>query len=430
MINALMAFAMAWEPVALSAALYMQTQEVRKVLKQNNLDDSLLATLQTTVNADIELFKKLPTGSKLYAAFMVGMLGFSKKQMFSVLKLKRDSALYLQRRLIGLASCINSLKAMNDIVIEEQLQGFETITELFDPNSKHSANLKNLIHTLTTNTFTGEASSFSRLGRVLVAETLTREVKNELRDALEAAGKLDALLSMTKLMREFKDKRVHYCFVEFTDNSLPSVALNEFWNPLVNPEVVVTNNVLLDDSTARNMILTGPNTGGKSTVIKGITLNIVLAQTFGIAAAQSMRLTPFKTIKTNINITDNVKDNLSLFAAEVSRAKEILNSMENLDSEFGFCVFDETFRGTAPDQAEKLSCWYAQELAKHKNVISLHATHYPTMIDLEQKAPSCKNYKVEIKKTNGSLERDYKLKEGSTLFNVAEDILIEQGLIR
>jgi hypothetical protein len=338
----------------------------------------------------------------------------------------------LQAHLINLAKGLNTLKHISDFILAHNIQSFDAITDLFNDSNKHSEEFNKLMHLLNSNTFKGEASFFSLTGRILVAHKLVQEVKDELRDAFEALGTFDALVSTAKLIQEFYKQRVTFCFAEFVTTDTPYMELTEFWNPLVDSNVVVPNNVALGNPVS-TMILTGPNTGGKSTVIKGITLNIVLAQTFGIAAAQSMKLTPFTTINTNINITDNVKENLSLFAAETARAKHVLNEMSALKpNQFGFCVFDETFRGTAPDHAEKLSCWYAKELATIKNIICLHATHYPSMIDLEQQTQgTCKNYKVEIEKlADGSLKRDYILREGSTLHNVAEDILKEQGLIR
>ncbi len=382
-------------------------------------------------------WKNLTSSHKTFFIAAIVPAPITMNHSGTILKLMKDAAKNLQTQQIELASCINALRKLSSIITTHHLKGFEPITELFDNSDKqspdkHSPEFRNLIKLLDTKTFKGEASFLSLTGRVLASYKMIQDVKGELRDALESAGTLDALLSITKLMKQ-SSARAQFCFVEFSEISKPHVALTKFWNPLLSPDAAVTNSIELGNTNANSMILTGPNTGGKSTIIKGIALNIVLAQTFGIAAAQSMKLTPFTVISTSINITDNIKENLSLFAAETARAKQVLTTMSSLKSdEFGFCVFDETFRGTAPDQAEKLSYWYAKELAKFDNAICLHATHYPSMVDLEQEAPSsCKNYKVEIEKlSNGLLQRDYLLKPGSTLANVAEEILKEQGLIK
>jgi DNA mismatch repair ATPase MutS len=143
-----------------------------------------------------------------------------------------------------------------------------------------------------------------------------------------------------------------------------------------------------------------------------------------------MCFTPFHHISTYLNITDNIKNQQSLFAAEVARAKKLLDELSALSTDQkSFTIIDEAFKGTG-GEAQDLSYWYAQQLVKYPNSICINATHYPKLVHLEKETGCYRNYKVEvIRQGPGKLIRRYKLERGYTLYNIAQDILIEQHLM-
>jgi DNA mismatch repair protein MutS len=107
----------------------------------------------------------------------------------------------------------------------------------------------------------------------------------------------------------------------------------------------------------RNIILIGPNAGGKSTVLTGVTVSLLLSQTFGIAPAQAAVMTPFDKINTSIDITDNIAAGKSLFLAEVNRAQKHIDLLSKLrQDEFSFTTFDEPFGGTNPIEGAAAEC--------------------------------------------------------------------------
>ncbi len=138
------------------------------------------------------------------------------------------------------------------------------------------------------------------------------------------------------------------------------------WHPCLDRERIVLNSINLD-KTKPNLVITGPNAGGKSTFIKSITVNILLAQTLKITAASEFRFTPFTLINTYLNIPD-VKGKESLFEAEIDRARDHLLKLEKLPSdEFSFLIMDEIFSSTNPE--EGISGGYAicEMLGKYTN---------------------------------------------------------------
>jgi|GEM_PF-1068650 hypothetical protein len=342
---------------------------------------------------------------------------------------------YLQKRLMHLAASVRKMRSISASLFQhKELMGMIPealpLVHLFQ-HGDGSDDMQKLLAMLESKTFKGNVSIRSHFGRIAATNKLMNATKYDWVEIFEAIGYLDVYLSTAKVMKEFKNKKVPYCFAQYLTADTPKLALENFWDPLLDAEHAVPNTISLGDPT-RNILLTGPNTGGKSTVIKGIMLATLCAQTLGIVPAQACSLTPFAAFNTYSRVEDDIEHELSLFAAEVKRANHLKQKIKNLPKgEFGLTIIDEMFRGTAPDNAEQLSYQYAIDFGNCSNSMCLMATHYPKLIDLE-KATQEKyhNYKVEIEKLpDGTLKRNYKLVRGSTTQNVALDILKEQGLI-
>lgn len=293
--------------------------------------------------------------------------------------------------------------------------------------------LATLLKELYTHTLTPPSSYFSFAGRVLqLNKGFQGDAKTHLIPLLRAIGEIDAYVSLAKLYRRHK---AHFSFAHYDSQaSTPYVCAHNFWHPMIKPDVVVKNSLTLGHAnTPRNGIVTGPNAGGKSTILKGLTLNILLAQTCGLVAAESMTLTPFSQINTYLNITDDIGSGDSLFKAEVKRAQNLLNQIKALDhSTFVFTIMDEIFCGTAPKEGEAVGCGVEKHLGAFPHSISLLATHYPRITELGDQEPATfKNYKVTARKLpDGAIEYPYKIVEGKTTQNIAIDILQNEGFAR
>jgi hypothetical protein len=348
-------------------------------------------------------------------------------------RLKQDIANHLQTRMIAVASYINALKALGEIVknnpVLANLPDMQALAALSSPHSTLSRNCKKLLELLDHTTFAGDASVFSLTGRVLAAHRLMQKVKEELVPACAAAGRIDAYLSVAKLYQKFQDTPAKFCFVDFKKAEKPMVYAVKFWNPFINAYEVVTNSIELGVNNPNNIILTGPNTGGKSTVTKGLEICIFLAQTVGIAPAEELLFTPFANLNCYLNITDDLTAGTSLFKAEVLRAKALINAVRSLAlSEFSFTIIDEVFSGTSPKEGEEAALKFAQELGVMEKSLCTIATHFPRLTE-ELSADYFKNYKVTVYKgSNGKWVRPFTLEEGKSLLNIAMDLLKEEGI--
>lgn len=301
----------------------------------------------------------------------------------------------------------------------------------FNNTEKHSQDLKDFLAILNSNDFEGENSFFYRQGPTVAAYNLLKEVRGELAPLFVAAGELDMYVALSKMNNKDEQKQAQYCIPQFVENSsTPLLDAHNFWNPYVKADNAVTNSITFDKSCP-NVVITGPNTGGKSTVMKALMLNALMAQSYGIAPSENLTMTPFSKIGCLMNASDDIANAASLFKAEAMNANDMLSKARNLkDNEFGLFSFDEVFTGTSPEVGEQATRRFAAKLAQQKNAISMLATHYKDVANKKKNLRSrYVNYHMELKRNDDdSLTRTYKLKEGESSENIAFEIIKETGL--
>lgn len=358
----------------------------------------------------------------------------SIKMFIEGFKRRRDTANFLQERLIGVATYLHTLKHVYDLSLKHPellkvLPISSVCQKLFGPGHDE---LHQLVGLLLTDTFKGQASFFSRTGRVLAAYSLMQNCKHELVEALELLGALDSCLATAKLYRQFAgNDRVTYSFAQFCESDQPIFKAIDFWNPLIDPSIVVTNSVHLGkQAQARNMILTGSNKGGKSTILKALMLSALLAQTITIVPAQKYTATPFAYLCTYMNVADDTAAGRSLFAAQVRGVKKLMKSVDDLDEHaFGLIVMDEVLIGTNVTKAAPAAYKLAKHLSESPRVCFVLATHFiEDLCKLEQDVPGLvQNYKVDADKTSdGKVIFRHKLEPGISSCNIANDILRDE----
>jgi len=156
-------------------------------------------------------------------------------------------------------------------------------------------------------------------------------------------------------------------------------------------------------------IITGANMAGKSTYLRTVGINMVLAMTGAPVLAKSFILKPVD-IFTGIKTTDSLQDGESYFFAELKRLKEMIDTLEN--GAKLFIILDEILRGTNSADKHKGSEGLVKQLIK-LNASGMIATHDLALGQLEKTFPRQvinKRFEVEIK--DNELIFDYKLKDG------------------
>jgi DNA mismatch repair ATPase MutS len=185
---------------------------------------------------------------------------------------------------------------------------------------------------------------------------------------------------------------------------------NEFYPPLLNKDPVKNTCNL-----TKNMIITGPNGSGKTTMLKTTMINVIFSQQLGAGFYSSCTLNPYTHIFSYLNIPDTSSYD-SLFQAEARRCKVILDDIQNYPEKDGyrhFYIFDEIFSGTSPTQAEKLIYHYLSYLCKRDNVDFCLTSHHIKACKQLKKNAKIQNYKMIVNELDDhQIGYTYQMKKG------------------
>ena len=219
------------------------------------------------------------------------------------------------------------------------------------------------------------------------------EKEDEIRCLYNALGEVELALSIYK----FRKSLGNYCKPFFAGRAL---AVKNLVHPLLKD--AVPNDIDVDGS----VLLTGSNASGKSTFLKAVAINQILAQTIYTCMADECRTGFFKVIS-SMALKDNLQDNESYFVVEIKSLKRIFDELGEVPL---MCFVDEVLRGT--NTAERIAA--SSEILKslsQSNAIIFAATHDIELTDLLK--DYMKNYHFSEQVDGESISFDYKLKEGS-----------------
>lgn len=160
---------------------------------------------------------------------------------------------------------------------------------------------------------------------------------------------------------------------------------------------------------ARVALITGSNMAGKSTFLRSLGVNVVLAQMGAPVCAASFTLSPNK-LMTSMRIADNLAESTSTFYAELKKLKTIIEAVNR--KEPVFVLLDEILRGTNSLDKHTGSEALIRQLIRQKAVAVL-ATHDVALSALENEIPDAvTNYHFDVQVEGDELFFDYKLKPG------------------
>ena len=179
---------------------------------------------------------------------------------------------------------------------------------------------------------------------------------------------------------------------------------------------IVKNSYTLD----KNIIITGPNASGKTTLLKSTLFNIILSQQIGCGFYNSASVKIYDYIHCYINIPDTGGRD-SLYQAEARQCKSILEAIENNSNKNHFCVFDELYSGTNPDEAIDSAYGYLNYLNKFNNIDYVLTTHYIKLCKKLNKQNN--NFYMKVNNNAKDFEYTYKIKKGISKVKGAMKVL-------
>jgi len=171
----------------------------------------------------------------------------------------------------------------------------------------------------------------------------------------------------------------------------------------------IPNDVYLNSSSDRILIITGPNMGGKSTYLRQAALIGLMAQMGSFVPADRARLPILDRIFTRIGASDNLARGRSTFMVEMTEAASILNTA----TDRSLVLLDEVGRGTATYDGLAIAWAVVEHLESRTRAKTLFATHYHELTDLAELLPGVKNYHVSVKESGSNIIFLRKVEPGS-----------------
>jgi DNA mismatch repair protein MutS len=175
-------------------------------------------------------------------------------------------------------------------------------------------------------------------------------------------------------------------------------------------EPFVPNSLYLNNSTDRLLIITGPNMGGKSTVLRQAAIICILAQLGCFVPAERARLPLLDRIWTRVGASDDLTRGRSTFMVEMTETAAILHSA----TPRSLVLLDEIGRGTATFDGLSIA-WavaeYLHDSAEHA-AKTLFATHYHELTELAERLPGAQNYQITATEREGEVVFLHRLERG------------------
>ncbi len=231
-----------------------------------------------------------------------------------------------------------------------------------------------------------------------------RSNKSAVSSWFDALSKMDELTSYSVFA--FNNKGL-VIYPEVSKDSFVFDA-TELGHPLINP-VSRISNTLKFIGKPNVLIVTGANMAGKSTFLRTLSVNLILAMNGAPVCAKMFRFTPCD-IMSSIKIQDSLSNQESYFYAELLRLKEVIEHVKTHPQTF--VILDEILRGTNTKDKQLGSIGLLKKMI-NENAITIIATHDLEIGKLESEYPEIvTNYCFEVELQNDQLIFDYKLKSG------------------
>lgn len=241
------------------------------------------------------------------------------------------------------------------------------------------------------------------LQQVLQLEKWKQKNNQQINHWFAALAELEAINSIATL----GFNHPHWSFPQIKTDE-PTFVAEQLGHPLIDDQ----KNVLNDFSTIGKEqinLITGSNMAGKSTFLRSVGINMVLAAMGAPVCAKQLTVTPLK-VMSSMRIKDNLEESTSTFYAELKKLKQIIDAVNNNDAVF--ILLDEILRGTNSNDRHTGSKAFIKQLLHHK-ASGILATHDLELANLAHEFPAgIHNYHFDVQVNVDELYFDYKLKRG------------------
>lgn len=214
--------------------------------------------------------------------------------------------------------------------------------------------------------------------------------------------------------------------VEWVQSSIPMCKMEDAVDALLEERKRVPFTLIMGPME-HHVICTGPNRGGKSTFLRSVLTNLVLAHTWGVSFSSRCVLTPVEWVISSLRLEDR-PGQASLFEREVSVAGDIVKRIK-AGSTRGWVVIDELFHTTNPPDAATASQIFLRQLWSSNLTTSIVSTH---LFSHAEEAPeNVQRLCVDscLDESSGKIDYKYKVVQGINTMSSVEELLVESGVL-
>lgn len=244
---------------------------------------------------------------------------------------------------------------------------------------------------------------FWDLQQAFALEKWKKQHKEKMSQWFNGLGELESLSSLSNIAFNHPA----WCFPVIS-NERGTLQTEELGHPLIDQSKRINNSF----STAglnQLALITGSNMAGKSTFLRSVGVNIVLAMMGAPVCAKSFTIYPVK-VMSSMRIADNLEESTSTFYAELKKLKSIIEAVNR--KEKIFILLDEILRGTNSLDRHTGSKALIKQLIQQQ-AVGMIATHDLELAKLAEEFPgNIHNYHFDVQVANDELYFDYKLKTG------------------
>ena len=338
-----------------------------------------------------------------YVLFTLGMYLFQIYQNINICRKFYNNIIELNDDLMNLKYYVKySIKSMQEFL---NICNSEKYAEFNEKTNSHCKVLQELETELSSiNKFTFSLPKLTSVGYLLKMYYTVHSNKKYEESIIYAMGFDGYIHNMCKITSFLENKTIS--LAKFSKNE--KTFFEGIYYPAIDNTEAIVNNIDMN----KNKIISAPNKAGKTTLIKTILMNILFTQQFGCGFYKSATLCPYSHIHSYLNIPDTSGRD-SLFQAESRRCKEIINKITNNPDENHFCIFDELYSGTNPEEAVQAANAFIKYLEKFNSVDFILTTHYLKICKRFDKSKKIENCKMHVDvDNNGEFNYTYKLQKG------------------
>ena len=250
-----------------------------------------------------------------------------------------------------------------------QLTNYREFNNINEANKTVLQKLYNEIHNISP--FTFSFSKINEIGHIMCVfyKLYDNDIYNDA--LLYSFGFNGYLTTITQVSTNINEHKI--AKTNFINKKGKPVFKKMYYPKFINDEneKLITNDCNLN----KHIIITGPNASGKTTTLKSAAINIILSQQIGYGCFESLKLRPYDNIHCYLNIPDTSGRD-SLFQAEARRCKEIIDCINENNDKTHFCIFDELYSGTNPEEAVVSAFAFMDYIVKNENLTCILTTHY------------------------------------------------------